>query len=105
VQHALEPLLARWGDELAGLEVAVEHVPPDLGSDAGVVTDRTAGGPVPLARALPGPPPRLVVYRKPLELRAVDAVDLAELVRDVVVEAVATLLGRDPEEVDPEGQG
>ncbi len=33
-----------------------------------------------------------------------DAVeDLADLVRDVVVDQIATLLGRDPEEIDPTG--
>lgn len=105
VHRALEPVLARWGAELSGLRVRVEDVPPDLHSDPGAVTDRTAGGPVALARGVPGAPPQLVVYRKPLELRAADETDLAELVRDVVVEAVATLLGRDPEDVDPEGQG
>ena len=35
--------------------------------------------------------------------RAHDREDLAELVRDVVVDQVAVLLGRDPEEIDPTG--
>ena len=32
-----------------------------------------------------------------------DREDLADLVRDVVVDQVAVLLGRDPEEIDPTG--
>jgi predicted Zn-dependent protease with MMP-like domain len=105
VRRALEPVLERWGEQLGGLQVRVEDVPPELGGDTTAVTDRTAGGPVPLARGVPGAPPQVVVYRKPLELRAADETDLAELVRDVVVEAVASLLGVDPEDVDPGGQG
>ena len=63
-----------------------------------------------LARVLPAHrengrevPPRIVVYRRPLEIRAHDREDLADLVRDVVVDQVAVLLGRDPEEIDPTG--
>jgi predicted Zn-dependent protease with MMP-like domain len=48
-------------------------------------------------------PARIVVYRRPLEIRATDRDDLADLVRDVVVDQVAVLLGRDPEEIDPTG--
>ena len=44
-----------------------------------------------------------MVYRRPLEIRAHDRDDLADLVRDVVVDQVAVLLGRDPEEIDPTG--
>ena len=78
----------------------------DLVLDADVLDD----GSVPLARVLPAHrengrevPPRIVVYRRPLEIRAHDREDLADLVRDVVVDQVAVLLGRDPEEIDPTG--
>jgi hypothetical protein len=37
-----------------------------------------------------------------VESRAQDADDLADLVHEVVVEQVAHLLGRAPDEVDPE---
>ena len=47
--------------------------------------------------------PRVVVYRRPLEARAADQSDLADLVHDVVVDQVARLLGLDPDEVDPPG--
>ncbi|MCZ2859573.1 metallopeptidase family protein [Blastococcus sp. VKM Ac-2987] len=113
VLDAVEDLERRWERELAGVEFAVEDVPwveqtdPDEALlDSDVLDD--AG--VPLARLLPARreqgqdvPPRIVVYRRPLELRAHDREDLADLVRDVVVDQVATLLGRDPEEIDPTG--
>ena len=59
---------------------------------------------MPLGRYFPadaGMPARIVVYRRPVETGAIDVADLADLVRDVVVEQVAHMLGRRPEEVDP----
>jgi predicted Zn-dependent protease with MMP-like domain len=113
VLDAVEHLEVRWESALAQVEFAVEDVPyiahanPDevvYGSD--VVED----GNVPLARLIPAGrdgsgaavPPRIVLYRRPLEARAVDRLELADLVHDVVVEQVASLLGLDPDEVDPE---
>jgi predicted Zn-dependent protease with MMP-like domain len=107
VLDAVEDLEGRWADGIAEVEFAVEDVPPELPAyDADVLDD----GSVPLARLLPardaGPdsrtPARIVVYRRPLEARALDREDLADLVRDVVIEQVASLLGLDPDEVDPE---
>ena len=113
VLDAVEDLERRWERELAGVEFAVEDVPwvdhtdpDDVVMDADVLDD----GSVPLARVLPAHreggherPARIVVYRRPLEIRAADRDDLADLVRDVVVDQVAVLLGRDPEEIDPTG--
>jgi predicted Zn-dependent protease with MMP-like domain len=114
VLDAVEHLEERWGKQLEGVEFAVEDVPavPIDGAtsyDEGVVADETAGGAVPLGRLL-GPtvdsrgqpaPARIVVYRRPLEARAVDRLDLADLVHDVVVDQVARLLNLDPDDVDP----
>ena len=50
-------------------------------------------------------PPQIVLYRRPLELRALDQEDLAELVLDVLIHEVADLLGVGPEVIDPEGHG
>jgi predicted Zn-dependent protease with MMP-like domain len=106
VLDAVERLEPRWATQLRDVEFAVEDVPPELPSyDADVLED----GSVPLARLLPGrdigrgrtSPPRIVVYRRPLEARAFDREDLADLVHDVVVEQVANLLGLDPDDVDP----
>ena len=110
VLDAVEHLEQRWGTELEEVEFAVEDVPPvvAIGAyDADVVFDETAGGGVPLGRLLPGAPgqpPRVVVYRRPLEARAVDRLDLADLVHEVVVDQVARLLAVDPDEIDPTGR-
>ncbi len=104
VLDAVEGLERRWADDLAGVEFAVEDVPPELNVyDSDVLED----GEVPLARLLPGRPgrqpvpPRIVLYRRPLEVRAVDREDLADLIHDVVIEQLANLLGVEPEELDP----
>ena len=111
VLDAVEQLEERWAGELAGVEFAVEDVPPLPSSestyDPNVVTDSD----VPLARLVQaagdgcggGTPARIVVYRRPLEARSADRTELADIVLDVVVEEVAQLLGIDPDEVDPPG--
>lgn len=112
VLDAVEDLEERWGKQLEGVEFAVEDVPPvpvDAAYDDDVLADETAGGAVPLGRLLSAAvdekglatPPRIVVYRRPLEARAVDRLDLSDLVHDVVVDQVARLLGLDPDEIDP----
>src|SRR3954447_10813930 len=72
VLDTVESLERRYSEELASVEFAVEEVPPDLNVyDTDVLED----GDVPLARLLPGRPgmpPRIVLYRRPLEFRAVD---------------------------------
>lgn len=112
VLDAVEHLEDRWASKLDSVEFAVEDVPavPDGPPEALVWgTDVIEDGAVPLARLLPAgsdpggrpTPPRIVLYRRPLELRAIDRTELADLVHDVVVEQVANLLGLDPDEVDP----
>jgi predicted Zn-dependent protease with MMP-like domain len=102
VLDTVESLEDRYARELAEVEFAVEDVPPDLNVyDSDVIDD----GEVPLARLLtpkPGQsdvPARIVLYRRPLELRAPHRDDLADLVHDVIVEQVANLLGLDPDDI------
>jgi predicted Zn-dependent protease with MMP-like domain len=107
VIEALEPIEARWRTELTDLDVAVDDV-PDLRVDPEqeVLEDHD----VPLARLVPagvdrrGQPTRarIVVYRRPLEVRARDGADLADLVHEVLVEQVAAYLNLDPDVVDGE---
>jgi len=91
----------RWSAELADVDLAVEDVPPELtGDEENVLED----GAIPLARITQGDKPGqsvLVLFRRPLEARAAGTEELAELVHDVVVEEIAAILGRDPDEVDP----
>ncbi|HEY7225739.1 MAG TPA: metallopeptidase family protein [Micromonosporaceae bacterium] len=103
VLDTVEELEQRYSRELAEVEFAVEDVPPDLDVfDSAVLDD----GEVPLAQlqtARPGRPgaaARIVLYRRPLELRASHRDDLADLVHDVIIEQVANLLGVDPEDID-----
>jgi predicted Zn-dependent protease with MMP-like domain len=102
VLDAVEGLERQYGKELQGVEFAVEDVPPDLNVyDSDVLED----GEVPLARLMPGGPgqpsvpARIVLYRRPLEFRAADNDDLADLIHDVIIEQVANLLGVDPEDL------
>jgi predicted Zn-dependent protease with MMP-like domain len=98
VHDEVRRVTVRWRRELAGVEFAVEEVPQ---------VEPWADGtdPVPLGRLQPAAadrPARIVVYRRPLQARGGgDERDLARLVRDVVVEEVADLLGLAPESVDP----
>jgi predicted Zn-dependent protease with MMP-like domain len=92
----------RWREQLADVEFAVDLVPtidPDI-----AVSDEIESAGVPLARVFPAAgttPAHIVLYRKPLELRALDLTDLEDLVHDVVVQIVADFLGLDPDTVDP----
>ncbi|MGH3861357.1 metallopeptidase family protein [Actinokineospora sp.] len=108
VLDALEPIEARWRTELTKLDVAVDDVPevPDGTAPDGVLADSG----VPLARLVAagvdrrGQPTRarIVLYRRPLEARAKDGADLAELIHDVLVEQVANYLNLDPGVIDGE---
>lgn len=97
VLDAIERIERRYAAELADVEFAVEDV-PDL--------DRLEPEPdgIPLGAVLAGPgrPTRIVIYRRPIELRTIDDGELADFVRDVVVEHVGELLGVAPEEIDPD---
>jgi predicted Zn-dependent protease with MMP-like domain len=97
VLDAVERLEKRW-PQLSGVEFAVEDVPPPDIED-------WSGEQVPLGRlfrARRDTSPRIVMFRRPLEARAVGRVELGTLVYDVVVEQVADLLGLDPETIDPD---
>lgn len=86
----------RWHDELGLIEFAVEETP--------IVPDDWSADTVPLAslvRATGSTPTRLVLFRRPIELRCETRSDLNALVLTVLVEQVSELLGLPPEEIDP----
>jgi predicted Zn-dependent protease with MMP-like domain len=96
VLDVVEALEASWSDELGLVEFAVEETPL-LPSDWSAAT-------VPLASILRGKgeePTRLVIFRRPIELRAETPTDLGALILTVLVEQVSELVGRPPEEIDP----
>ncbi|MBV8541943.1 MAG: metallopeptidase family protein [Pseudonocardiales bacterium] len=117
VLGALEPIDERWHADLDRLDVAVDEVPEVTDCDPTTVTwgsDVVEDGNIPLARLIPagvdraGLPTRarIVLYRRPLETRAPDGVDLSDLVHEVLVEQVANYLGLDPDVIDgPEEAG
>ncbi|MET9801553.1 metallopeptidase family protein [Streptomyces sp. NPDC006368] len=91
VQDSVERLERRW-PQLAEVDFHVLEVPASPEES------------VPLGTSLPAGrdrPARIVIYRRPVELRAKSRDERALLVHEVVVEQVADLLGLAPESVDP----
>ena len=96
VLSVVEDLEERWHDELGLVEFAVEEAP--------MVPDDWDADTIPLAslvRGSAGRPTRLVLFRRPIELRSETRGDLSAMVLTVLVEQVSELLGRSPEEIDP----
>jgi hypothetical protein len=117
ILDAVEDLERSWSAELADVEFAVEDVPtvaaaaalaaefdPEVIDDHGIPLGR-------LVRPVAGsgrsdgsgkpPHPVIVIYRRPLESRAHDRDDRADLIFSVVAELVAEALGKDVDEIDP----
>jgi hypothetical protein len=93
VAAAVDRLEPRWGDRLDAVDVEVPDVPPD----GDPVT-----GEVPLAaHSSRGREAVVVVYRRPVELRAPDHRARVDLVRDLVAEQLAEVLGVAPSDLDP----
>ena len=96
VLDVVDALERRWADELGLVEFAVEETPL-LPADWSAST-------VPLSSLMRGKgvePTRLVLFRRPIELRAETQTDLGALILTVLVEQVSELLGKRPEEIDP----
>jgi hypothetical protein len=95
---AVERLKPQWSKQLASVDFAVEDVPvvpPGVTAEDGIPFSRTE------MRGR-GKRARIVIYRRPVEIRTSDPAEKAELVYDTVVEEVAGLLGLEPETVDPD---
>ncbi|MFM9376732.1 metallopeptidase family protein [Gordonia sp. VNK21] len=102
---------ALWHDQLTDLDLSVDEVPRILPHDLESIQwpeEVTADGPVPLARLIDagidaaGRPTRaqIILFRRPLELRAHDAEELPEILREVLIQQVAVYLGLDEETVE-----
>jgi hypothetical protein len=96
VVAAVDRLEPRWGRHLSALDVEVHDVPPAaapvLDAEVPLAAHRPGGG---------GRPPAVIVYRRPVELRAPDRPTRIELLRDLVAEQLAEILGVAPGEIDP----
>lgn len=97
VLDAVERLERLWASELANVDFLVEDVPP-------LPLHRDPSETIPFSRLETNPTgrARIVVYRRPVEIRTKDPDEMALLVHEAVVEEVANLLGVEPESVDPE---
>ncbi|WP_228081506.1 metallopeptidase family protein [Streptomyces profundus] len=101
--HDSAERLRRRLPQLDGVDFGVQEVP--------VLRAESVGGADPLDGVVPlggvlraqrGRRDRIVVYRRPVELRSRSREECAQLVHEVVVEQAAELLGLAPETVDPQ---
>lgn len=103
VLAAISQLELRWPTRIASLEFAVDEAPPVHKPVVVGSPDMVLDGGIPLTRfTAPGvnrkgrpTKARVVIYRRPLELRANDPEDLADLVEQVLAEQLAAVLGDD----------
>ena len=100
VHDAVDRVGLQCPDVLVGITFGIEDVPHfDVA---------WSGDQVPLAAALegtPNQPSQVVVYRRPLEHRAVSRHGLRILVYRTIVEQLSALTGRSVDEIDPDGAG
>jgi predicted Zn-dependent protease with MMP-like domain len=102
VHDSVDRLRRHW-PQLSEVEFTVHDVPPP-GSVEDGPGDSLGDGTVPLGRMISasgGRRARIVVYRRPVEIRTKSRDERALLIHEVVVEQVAELLGLEPESVDP----
>jgi hypothetical protein len=112
VLEAYEPIEQRWQQRVSALDVAVDEIPRIAAKDPQSVQwppEVVADGPIPLARLIPagidvrGDPTRarILLFRKPIEQRAKDSMELAALLHEIMVAQVATYLDVEPTVIDP----
>jgi len=95
VRGGVDRLRTHLRTELQDVQFGVEETP---------VLPQDWAGDVPLGTSVEarrGRSAQVVVYRLPVLQRAHGRAETAALVLDVLVEEVADLLGRDPDEIDP----
>lgn len=110
VLDAYAPIEERWRANLTHLDIAVDTVPRMHLDPAALLPEEIASdGPVPLGRLIPagvderGRPtrPRIVIFRRPVELRALGPAETEELLARILVQLVAVHLNMPPGEIDP----
>ena len=105
VKTAIEEIDERIGSRIKGsltsIEFSVEQIP-----NAVELKHRKTS--VPLGRSessSPTKPARVVLYRRPIELRGTDDESLERIIRDVLAEHIGQLVGMNPNDVDPDYRG
>jgi zinicin-like metallopeptidase len=112
VLEAYEPIERRWQERVSDLDVAVDEIPRITAKDPESVQwppEVIADGPIALARLIPAgvdvrgnaTRARIVLFRKPIERRAKDTVELGELLHEILVAQVAIYLDVEPSVIDP----
>lgn len=112
VLEAYEPIERRLHDRLSELDVAVDEIPRIAAKDPDSVQwppEVVADGPIALARLIPAgvdvrgnaTRARMVLFRKPIERRAKDTLELGDLLHEILVAQVAIYLNVDPAVIDP----
>ena len=112
VLEAYEPIERRWQEKVSDLDVAVDEIPRISAKDPDSVQwppEVVADGPIALARLIPAgvdmrgnaTRARIVLFRKPIERRAKDTVELGELLHEILVAQVAIYLDVEPSVIDP----
>ncbi|MEU5421544.1 metallopeptidase family protein [Streptomyces sp. NPDC020667] len=109
--HDSAERLERLWPQLSAVDFVVREVPVTPRDGRGTMSDAEGldafefdGETVPLGRYVAAhgdTPDRIVIYRRPVEIRTKSRDERALLVHEVVVEQVAELLGLAPESVDP----
>ncbi|GAA4373924.1 metallopeptidase family protein [Paeniglutamicibacter cryotolerans] len=100
VAESIERLGELWGETVIGIDFRIEQTPGRKVLDKAAAT----GTRVPLGKALAATPrrgARATIFRRPVEELSPSAMELPDVVHDAVVELVAELMAKDPEEVDP----
>lgn len=101
VRDAIARIAEHCPDVIDTIDIGVDEVP-----DARTLWhDLGEHDTVPLAAAIESSQAqhaRIVIYRRPLEHRALDRADLPSLVHETLVEQIVALTGRSIDEIDPE---
>lgn len=103
IERRLSDALGSKFTDLRHIEFAVDEVPPESQHyDTDIVEDHG----VPLSKLYPAQPgtvaaaPRIVLYRRPIELRAESKIETEALVRSVLAEQLSSLLNLPPDDLD-----
>ncbi|MCL1840847.1 MAG: metallopeptidase family protein [Propionibacteriaceae bacterium] len=101
VQDSIEHIGRTCPEALLGVDIGIETVP----SRAAMWQEFVSHDAVPLAAAIDKDadhPARIALFRRPIERRAIDRVELAMLVHRTLVEQLSMLTNRSIRDIDPE---